>query len=214
MLKKFVVAAAVACLLAGPALAGGGGEVRYTPRFNVPESAVLDGLSFRAVVMKTVSVRNGQPLEQEKLSFEPELLAWVREAMDKMGFRVTGNDADPLFALHVQCSDDGCRVNSGIRRDTYLLRVEGGRQYFLKIPDRSVAEYFGGADVGPQFSDGEVAQRDAAFRALRAALQDMATHVSEANSPEALAQYKRLFETEVAPQGAASKAARKKAAAR
>lgn len=211
MIKKSFVAAAMGCLLASSALAAG--EVSYTPRTNVPEGAVLDGLSFKAVVIKTVRVRNGQPVGEEKLPFEPELLAWARGAMDKMGFQFTGNDADPLFSLRVQCSDEACGVVSGIRRDTYLLRVEGGRQYFLKVPDRSVTEYSSGAPVDTQLASAEAAQRAAAFSATRAALQAMATHVSEANSPEALAQYKRLFEGPV-QQGAAPKAGRKKATAR
>lgn len=212
MIKKSVVAAAMACLLTGPALAEGGGEaVDYTPLSNAPESVVLDGLSLRGVALKTIRLRNGQQQGQEKLSFEPEILAWVREAMDKMGFRLTGSNADPLFVLRLRCSDNWCGVESGIRRETYLLRVEGGRRYFLKIPDRTVADY--ASSAGSKLTNVEAAQREAAFSAMRAALQAMATHVAEANSPEALEKQTRLFESAVPPR-AASKAAGKKSAAR
>ena len=212
MNKKSLVAAVMAYLLAGSALASGGGEVSYTPRTNVPESAVLDGLSFKAVVIKTYRVRNAQHggLGEEKLSFEPELLAWARDAMGKMGFQLTGNDADPLFSLRVQCFESGCGVVSGIRRDTYLPRTEGGRQYFLKIPDRAVAEY--STSAGSQLADVDAAQREAAFKAVRDALQAMAAHVAQANSPEAQAQYRHWFEgaARSSPQGASTKVGRPK----
>lgn len=213
MTKKSILAALAACLLAGPTLAEEGAAGGDYPLFpNVPEAALLDGLSFSAVVLKTVKREfddGGQKQAEGELSFKPQLHGWVREALGAMGFRLTGAQTDPSFVLLVNCGGKECSTTAWIQRDTYLLRVEGGRQFLLRLPGRFVTEYFEVATSS--LADAEGAQKDAAFRSVRAALLSMASHVAAGNSPEALARY-RWIDAGSAPQGA--KAARQPTAAR
>lgn len=192
-LKLFAILAATGLALLGTTGARAADAAAETEEYKIPNhpySLQLDGLGLREVAIQT-KLRDSAGNDIGKVPNEAALRSWTQKALETVGYRITGDADDPKLVLFANCEGKRCDAFAWLVRDTYIRKVSGGQQYFIRSPDLAVGEW--SSVYSSELPEDAAGLEQAAYGSVRGAILEFSKAVIEAQKPEVLAREKRLF---------------------